>query len=216
MSESEDKKDRVIYITHKGELLFWLIIILFLTAGFCLNHIKQIKSAEDYYSIFLPDVDGLIVGSPVRVMGIEIGHVVKINPIGDEVFVQFLIKDENIKIPRGTEATVEFSGMAGSKSLELYLPDKDDYIDESTPLLVAMPPKRLHDAFGLLNEMFKTLGSMITKTSIFAKDLSKIELPKAGSSENISDFLDFSNKTLDTSITRMQNLERELNKYEKH
>ena len=85
MSDGNNNKDKVFYITHKGELLFWLVIVLFFSAGFCLNHIKKARNADNYYSIFLPDVDGLIVGSPVRVMGIEIGHVVKINPIGGKV-----------------------------------------------------------------------------------------------------------------------------------
>ena len=215
MSECEEKKDRVIYITHKGELLLWLIIILLLTFGGFLFHLKNMKSADDTYNIFIPDVDGLIVGSPVRVMGIEIGHVTKIKPTGDEVFVKFVIKNKDIKLPRGTEATVEFSGMAGSKSLELYLPDENKYIDKDTPILSANPPKRLHDAFGLLNEMFKTLGSIITKTSIFMKDINSIQLPETGSPENLGEFLKFSNKSLDESTKRMQNIERKLEEYGK-
>ena len=77
------------------------------------------------------------------------------------------------------------------------------------------PPKRLHDAFGLLNEMFKTLGSIITKTSIFMKEVNSIELPNAGNPENLEDFLNFSNKTLDESTQRMKNLERKLENYGK-
>ena len=215
MSECEEKKDRVIYITHKGELLLWLIIILLFTFGGFLFHLKNMKSADDTYNIFIPDVDGLIVGSPVRIMGIEIGHVTKIKPTGDEVFVKFVIKNKDIKLPRGTEATVEFSGMAGSKSLELYLPDENKYIDKDTPILSANPPKRLHDAFGLLNEMFKTLGSIITKTSIFMKDINSIQLPETGSPENLGEFLKFSNKSLDESTKRMQNIERKLEEYGK-
>ena len=215
MSECEEKKDRVIYITHKGELLLWLIIILLFTFGGFLFHLKNMKSADDTYNIFIPDVDGLIVGSPVRMMGIEIGHVTKIKPTGDEVFVKFVIKNKDIKLPRGTEATVEFSGMAGSKSLELYLPDENKYIDKDTPILSANPPKRLHDAFGLLNEMFKTLGSIITKTSIFMKDINSIQLPETGSPENLGEFLKFSNKSLDESTKRMQNIERKLEEYGK-
>ena len=37
---------------------------------------------------------------------------------------------------KGTAVTVEFSGLGGSKSLELYLPDKDTYLDGSVPVLV--------------------------------------------------------------------------------
>ena len=48
--------------------------------------------------------------------------------------------------------------MAGSKSLELYLPDENTYIDKDVPLINVLPPKRLHDAAGLLNEMLKKVN----------------------------------------------------------
>lgn len=37
---------------------------------------KNIQTDNDY-TIFMNDVDGLIVGSPVRMMGIEVGHITK-------------------------------------------------------------------------------------------------------------------------------------------
>ena len=89
----------------------------------------------------MPDVDGLIVGSPVRAMGIEVGHVTKIKPVKDEVFIKFIITDKDVKLPQGTVVTVEFRGMAGSKSLELYLPDETTYLDSSVPLLRVASPK---------------------------------------------------------------------------
>ena len=162
----------------------------------------------------MPDVDGLIVGSPVRAMGIEIGHVTKIEPMKDEVFVKFIITDKSVKLPQGTAATVEFSGMAGSKSLELYPPDEHTYIEEDTPILSVNPPKRLHDAFGLLNEMFKHIGSMIATSSKFSKNLKTIDLPK-GSQQDLSEFLKYADGVLDDSIKRAEDLGKRLEKYEK-
>ena len=106
----------------------------------------------------MSDVDGLIVGSPVRMMGIEVGHITKIKPTNEEVFVKFILTDKNMQLPQGTIATVEFSGMAGSKSLELYLPNQSTYINTDVPILEVDPPKRLHDAMGLLNEMFDKIN----------------------------------------------------------
>ena len=209
-----DKENRVFYITHSGEFLIWLIIILVFIVTYTFHHIKYEEINNDY-TIFLPDVDGLIVGSPVRMMGVEIGHIVKIKPSHDEVIVKFLITDENINLPQGTQATVEFSGMAGSKSLELYPPDKEAYIDASTPLLTVNPPKRLHDAFGLLNEMFKRIGSIITTTSIFGKNLKTIELPEAGNTQDMKEFLKYSDKFLDDSIKRGEDFEARIKKYGK-
>ena len=170
----EKKKNNTFYITHKGELLIWLIILLVSVIVFFFTHTSK-KALADEYSIFMQDVDGLIVGSPVRTMGIEIGHISKIKPMKDEVFIKFEITDKSVTIPRGTRATVEFSGMAGSKSLELYMPNKDTYIDSSVPLITVDPPKRLHDAVGLLNDMFKRIGNMIIVGSRFGKQINEIE-----------------------------------------
>ena len=127
------------------ELLFWLVILLaFLIFGIFLAH-KDIKTYE-IHNIFLPDVDGLIVGSPVNFMGVKVGFVNKMQIIDDdEVFVKFIITDKSIKLPKGTIASVEFSGLAGSKSLELYPPNKkyvQTYgLDAQNKYIVVAPPK---------------------------------------------------------------------------
>jgi len=209
-----DKNNDVFYINHRGELLAWLIAILALTFCFFLSNIT--KDLKNEYDIFMPDVDGLIIGSPVRTMGIEVGHVTKIKPVNDEVYVRFKITDETVKIPQGTVATVEFSGMAGSKSLELYLPNEKTYIDSSVPLLSVSPPKRLHDAFGLLNEMFKRIGNIITVSSRFGHNLSEIDFPEQnGAVTDSEQFLKFSDEVIDRAQQRADNMSERLLKYDK-
>ena len=208
---SEEKEKNLLYIDHRGELLIWLIVLLILTAFFCFSKFIN-HNIESKYRIFMPDVDGLIVGSPVRTMGIEIGHVTKIKPLKDEVLVQFIVNDKTIKLPQGTAATVEFSGMAGSKSLELYLPDKNTYIDSTVPLLTVHPPKRLSDAAGLLNEMFKSIGNIIAVSSQFSSKLSEIEFPKtSGNAGNVKDFLYFVDDVIDKQQKRVDDLGSKLN-----
>ena len=193
--ESEEKQ---LYISHMGEVLIWLIIVLIIVAITSSSYIYTQKHEENDYRIFLQDVDGLIVGSPVRMMGIEVGYVTKIKPTNKEMYVKFLITNPDIKIPQGTRVTVEFSGMAGSKSLELYPPDKNTYIDETVPVITVMPPKRLHDAFGLLHEMYKKLNSIIYSTSSFGSRLNDIKTDTgAVTPENMNNFIDFSNKFID-------------------
>ena len=206
---SEKKESNVFYIDHKGELLIWLLVILaVVVTSFFMHHSHD--NLSDKFDIFMPDVDGLIVGSPVRAMGIEIGHVVKIMPVKDEVYVRFVITDDKVKLPpHGTVATVEFSGMAGSKSLELYLPDKNTYIDSSVPLLVVSPPKRLHDAAGLLREMFNEIGSIIAVSTQFGRKLSTIDFPVAkGGVEDASEFLKYVDKEIDVQQKRVDDLGR--------
>lgn len=210
----QDKEKNTLYITHSGEFLIWLIIILIVVSASTIFFFVKEKSINDY-NIFMPDVDGLIVGSPVRMMGIEVGHVTKIQPTNEEVFVKFILTDDSVKIPQGTVATVEFSGMAGSKSLELYLPDKTTYIDKNTPILTVEPPKRLHDALGLLNDMFDKLGAIIYTSSSFGEKLKHIDLQTGGNSGNVEEFLDYADKMVDDSNKRAEDFGKELKKYEK-
>ncbi len=213
--KKEDKEKNLLYINHSGELLIWLLILLIPAIGFFINQIKHVDS-EYEYNIFMPDVDGLIVGSSVRAMGIEIGHVTKIEPMKDEVFVKFLITDKSVKLPQGTSATVEFSGMAGSKSLELYLPDKNTYVDSTVPTLTVNSPKRLSDAAGLLNEMFKNVGNIIAVSSKFGKKMGEIDFPSGKQSfEESEQFLKYVDKIIDKQQKRVDDLGSKLDERRK-
>jgi len=187
------REKNALYISHSAELLIWLIVVLVIVAFSSVNFMHTSQNDENDYQIFLPDVDGLIVGSPVRMMGVEVGHVVKIKPVKDEVYVNFILTNPDIYIPRGSTITVEFSGMAGSKSLELYLPDKDTYVDENTPLISVNSPKRLHDALSLLDNMYKKIGSIIYSCSSFGQKLDNKNLKIKAGNENNSDFSSFLN-----------------------
>lgn len=212
MNERSEQK-KVLKITHSGEFLFWLIIILFFVALSSTGIIFKEHFDKNDYQIFLQDVDGLIVGSPVRMMGIEIGHITKIKPTNNEIFVELVITNPDVYIPQGTKATVEFTGLAGSKSLELYLPQENSYIDKSTPVLSVEPPKRLHDALGLLNEMFKKLNSIIYTTSDFGNKLQQEDLKSIkfeNSNKNIKEFLKYSDIFLEDSNTKAIEMRKSL------
>ena len=201
---SGDKKDNIFYITHSGELLIWLVIILIIVAVSTITYVSNTQKDNDY-NIFMSDVDGLIVGSPVRMMGIEVGHVTKIKPTNGEVYIKFLITDKSLTLPQGTIATVEFSGMAGSKSLELYLPDSNTYIDNNVPMITVNPPKRLHDAAGLLNDMFDKLNSILSNSSSFGNQIQKMDLPKVNSNgQNMNDFLKFADDMVNESNAKAE------------
>lgn len=196
---NDNDKERKIYISHSLELLLWLIVVFFVVAISSTAFIFKQKNEQNDYHIYLQDVDGLIVGSPVRMMGIDVGYVTKIKPTNKEIYVKFILTNPDVYIPQGTQATVEFFGLAGSKSLELYLPTKSTYIDDTVPIITVLPPKRLHDALGLLNEMFKKLNSIIYSTTAFGSKMNDIK-----TNENVEtvipykldDFIKYSNDFL--------------------
>lgn len=211
MSEPKNEHN-TFYITHRIELLVWLLIVLLiLTVTTTIQRISNQKDND--YTIFMSDVDGLIEGSPVRMMGIEVGYITRIQPANDEVYIKFLITDKTVTIPQGTVATVEFNGMAGSKSLELYLPDKTTYIDKNVPILTVNPPKRLHDAAGLLSDMFDKISSIIYTSSSFGNKIKFLDLPEGGDSQNFIKFLKYADSMVNDSNKKAEDLNKKLTEY---
>lgn len=154
-------KRRLMWIV---EVFIWLLLLFLVSSGIIFAKYNY-KKNFDTYQIFLPDVDGLIVGSPVKFMGIQVGYVNQLDIVGEDVYVKFFITDSNVKIPHGSSATVEFSGLGGSKSLELSPPTPGQ--KECCKIIVPQPPKRIHDSLGLLNDMFETVIEIAYDVSHF-------------------------------------------------
>ncbi len=212
--EKEERRQRTSRL-RQIELIVWITIIIIVSVVGIFLWIKHEESFETH-SIYMPDVDGLIVGSPVHMMGIPIGYVNKIKIVGDnEIRVRFKVTDKSIHIPPGTFATVEFSGLGGSKSLEIYpqssgkIPNeivgKNDYI-------LVDRPKRLRDSMSLLYQMYKTLMDMIYTTANFGNEMKTIETPalKKGNISDINKLLDYSDKYIDEYDTNMKSIRKML------
>lgn len=200
------------YLLWIAELFIWLLI-LFSVSGVIMLTKYNYKKNFNTYQIFLPDVDGLISGSPVKLMGIQIGYISQIDIVGEDVYVKFIITEPNIKVPEGSRVTVEFSGLGGSKSLELYPPTSS----KSTygKLLIPQSPKRIHDSLGLLNDMFDNVIELTYDLSHFMKQVGIIKskaAPKNPDSPNsIEGFLDYSNDWLDNTQKQVDKFNNKLN-----
>lgn len=159
------------------ELAIWLFIVIFAVGAIRIHNYNSQKHLATY-QIFMPDVDGLIVGSPVKYMGVQVGYVSKIKIISSEVYVKFVITDEDFKLPKGVIATVEFNGMGGSKSLEVYPPTIQSIA--SGKIISVSDPVRLNDAVSLMNEMFDKIDSIISRVSFFAKETGTFDIKDSG------------------------------------
>lgn len=144
-------KRHVFWLT---ELFVWLFVIIVLIFGIRLYHAKKIAK-ENTYHIFLQDIDGLMKGSPVKLMGVQIGYVTEINVIDDYMYVSFLVSKKNTEIPHGAKALIESYGIAGSKSIELY--PTIEKVDKTQPLIFVENPIRASSAFLTQNEIAKTI-----------------------------------------------------------
>ncbi|MBQ3819763.1 MCE family protein [bacterium] len=159
------------------EFGIWFIILLVLVFGIKLYNYKNSEKLTTY-QIFLPDVDGLVVGSPVRYLGVQIGYIDKIKIVYDEVYIKLIITDKDLKLPKGVIATVEFNGMGGSKSLEIYPPTKESIA--SGKIMAVSKPVRLNDAIALMDHMFDKIDSIASRFSFFAKETGMTDIENAG------------------------------------
>lgn len=156
-----------IRLYHWVEFLIWFLILCVVIVGFrysSYRHTKQLAT----YQIFLQDVDGLIVGSPVKYMGVQVGHIQKIKILTNDVYIKFVITEKGLRLPQGVIATVEFSGMGGSKSLEIYPPTPES--KSSKKLVAVKDTNRLNTTVVRLDDMFNKIGSIAVKLSSFAND----------------------------------------------
>lgn len=146
------------------ELVIWLVIIGLVLGGIKIHQYHKAKELKTY-QIFMPDVDGMIVGSPVKFMGVQVGYVQKIHIVNNTVYVKFVLTEKDVEIPQGSVATVEFNGLGGSKSLEITQPTAETLA--SNNFIVVNEPKRLSASMTLLNEMFDKLGAIGARSSFF-------------------------------------------------
>ena len=147
------------------ELLIWSIIISVIIIISVLLYNNYKKNISEYY-MFFDDVAGLTIGSPVRIMGKQVGYVSDIKIAESKVFVTFLIHND-IKIPTNTDVNVEFFGIAGSKSLELSPPKSIPKV--SDPLFNNPKVYRISSAYenqmklaSSLMEMFNNISMMLS------------------------------------------------------
>lgn len=183
------------------ELSIWfLLLVFFLGIGYIA---KQNYNQHKTYQIFLQDVDGIIKGSPVRMMGIHIGYVRKVKIINDMVFVDFIINQDGIEIPKGSKVTVEFTGLGGSKSIEIYTPK--DKVPKGSQTFEVQQPRRLGAALSLLDSMLEKISAIMFQCTSFTDSInrafSQAETPK--SNKPMSEVLNDTDSWLDETQKKM-------------
>lgn len=183
------------------ELSIWFLLLVFvLGIGYVA---KQNYNQHKTYQIFLQDVDGIIKGSPVRMMGIHIGYVRKVKIINDMVFVDFIINQDGIEIPKGSKVTVEFTGLGGSKSIEIYTPK--DKVPKDSQTFEVQQPRRLGAALSLLDSMLEKISAIMFQCTSFTDSInrafSQAETPK--SNKPMSEVLNDTDSWLDETQKKM-------------
>lgn len=144
------------------ELLIWGLLLFSVIFVGLYAYNKNVREKHTYY-VFFHDIDGIIKGSPVKIQGCQVGYISNISIVNEDVFITFIITDKELTLPDNVAATVEFTGMGGSKSLELFVP-KDK--SKNKNYITTIEPRRINDFYIYQNQIAQNL---VTMTSDFMK-----------------------------------------------
>lgn len=188
----------------KIEIAILCTLFLSITIGaFCFVHYKIEK--PNTYSILFKDVDSLVKGSPVRFMGMNVGHVTRLERKDDYIVCKIRVTKKNVKLPNGTRAKVAFNGLGGSKSVELFPPDKN----ENNPNgIIAEDFLRINDFVGVIKELRDvciTIYNMVDKFD--ANDVSST-MKTVTNPEGITKINNIMDRVTDSTIAK----EKKVNK----
>lgn len=153
------------------EGIVWFTILCLALLAIRVHNYKQAKTVKQY-QIFLSDMNGLIVGSPVKYMGAHIGYVSYAKPLHNNVYVKFVVKNKDMELPKGVIANVEFYGLGGSKSLELYPPNENSLKTEK--IIYIKDTFRLKDSISLLDNMFSKIALLGGRFNYFSNKISNM------------------------------------------
>lgn len=176
------------------EALVWFCILCVFVFSLRAYNVRQHK-AQKQYQIFISDVDGLIIGSPVKYMGVQVGYVSYAKLLGNEVYVKFVMNKPDVVLPKGVVANVEFNGMGGTKSLELYPPTEQDLKTEK--IINIKETFRLAHSVDLLDNMFSKMALIGGKFNYFMKQVMPfIEFEETETYNEFADNLERVNKKM--------------------
>lgn len=135
------------------EILLWLALVIGILFSLISVFHPDLKIKETY-DVDFRDVDGVIVGSPVRFMGLNIGHVKKITVMKDRVRLHLAIIEDNFKLPKTSMIKIEASSLGGSRSLELF---PSNEIFQSKKIL-AVEPMRITELYTSSSEFVESMS----------------------------------------------------------
>lgn len=149
---------------HIIEVLIWLLLLVLVSLALVFAHYFFFVKKHTHTLAF-SDVDGIIKGSPVRFSGVVVGHVRNIRIQNSKVLVEIIITQPKVTIPDNSTARVEFSGLGGSKSIEIAPPTGD--ISCNYGIIVANPVrlKDFVDSLEVYSNVLVALENGLVKLS---------------------------------------------------
>ncbi len=111
---------------------------------------NSINSAEmqTYFARF-NDIDGISIGSDIKLSGYKIGSVTEISVLPESYDVKVMFKVmQNIKLPKDTTAAVKTSGIFGGKFIALLPGAEEGYLNANEEIIYTQSSINLENLIG--------------------------------------------------------------------
>ena len=137
-------------------------------------------SSGNRITVTFEDVDGMRAGSGVQIMGLRVGQIEEIVPVitpdNSYVNVKFVITEPGVKIPIGSEISIQQSGIIGEKFIEI-TPPKENFVymplkSDKSPIGVQKGDKVELYTFNDTREDYTVVGEIKT-----TETLDRLSLP---------------------------------------
>jgi phospholipid/cholesterol/gamma-HCH transport system substrate-binding protein len=126
-------------------LVGMLIVAALVVAAFSYDKLPFVKGTSDY-SAYFAEAGGIKAGADVRVSGVSVGRVSDLHLEGDQVRVDFTVRN-TVALGERTEAAIKTETVLGTKNLEI-TPRGEGRLDGPIPLARTTSPYDLPAALG--------------------------------------------------------------------
>ncbi|MBI9053143.1 MAG: MCE family protein [Bacteroidales bacterium] len=167
---------------------------------------KNLLSTNDTYYAIYNNIDGLEEASPVLVSGFKIGLVesIKIHEHSrDRIIVKFSI-EENIKLPKNTEAIIYPASLIAGKAIKIHFSDSQEFYSSGDTIIGILEKDMISSLSAELlpvkNKIESLVVSMDSVLSIFDNERRK---DLKSSLDNINKITNDLEQTLDTKNSKL-------------
>ena len=105
-----------------SDVILWTLILGLVGGGAYELGYARPNSRKQVIKLYFKDANELTKGSMVRMMGTEVGYVDDIKIRNDHVDVTVKTFANALHVPSGSHFTIDFTGLVGSKSIEIIPP----------------------------------------------------------------------------------------------
>lgn len=128
-----------------SDILLWLALVLLLAYGVYFFGVALPAKRGQEITLNFHNANEISKGSPVRMMGTDIGFVSDVHMRHDHVEVTVQTFPGTMKIPSGATFDILFTGLGGAKSVEVVTPDIPQPTINGKPVYLVQEPISMRD-----------------------------------------------------------------------